>query len=129
MKLTSFASLALLAVACGGKGSPTLPDGGRNPDACGAATATLAVKVIDEQGQPVEGATVAAKNVGTGMTVTATSNKEGTTNAVTEGLGVGTVRVFATTDSLASQVAQVEFACTGCACTVEPKSVTLLLRP
>jgi hypothetical protein len=129
MNKTVLAALALLCFACGASKSSELPDGGQGRQVCSTEFATLVVKVVDEQGQPVEGATVTAKNVGTGKTVTGTTNGQGSTSSVNQDIGTGTVRLSATANGLASQPAQVEFSCGECNCTVEPKSVTLKLSP
>jgi hypothetical protein len=127
MNKTLLVGLALFCFGCGGK-VQSLPDGGRDRANCTTEVATLAVKVVNAQAEGVGGATVTAKNVGSGKTVTATTNAQGATSAVTEELGTGTVRLSASSGALLSQTAQVEFVCGDCACTVDPKSVTLQLQ-
>ncbi len=127
MNKTLLLGLALCCFACGGK-VQSLPDGGREIQNCSTESATLVVKVVNAQGQPVEGATVTAKNVGSGKTVSGSTNGQGSTNAVTDALGTGTVRLSASSGTQISQTAQVDFLCGDCACTVEPKSVTLQLQ-
>jgi hypothetical protein len=127
MNKTLLAVLALCGFACGAK-VQSLPDGGRERENCTTQSAALVVKVVDAQAHGVEGAAVTAKNVGSGKTVTATTDGQGGTQAVTEAIGSGTVRLSATSGPLVSQTAQVEFVCGDCACTVEPKSVTLQLQ-
>lgn len=128
MNKTLLLGLSLCCFACGGK-VQSLPDGGRDPQSCSPTdTAVLAVKVVNAQSQAVEGATVTAKNVGSGKTVSATTNNQGGTSSVTDSIGTGTVRLSATSGTQVSQTAQVEFICGDCACTVDPKSVTLQLQ-
>ncbi|MGQ0506618.1 MAG: carboxypeptidase-like regulatory domain-containing protein [Myxococcaceae bacterium] len=119
----------MTSLACGGRPGTLLPDGGRASIGCFESPAVVVVKVVDAAGSAVEGATVTAKNVGTGKTVTATTNGAGITNDVTDTIGTGTVRLTAETGTGASQTAQVEFTCSDCSCSVSPQSLTLQLSP
>jgi hypothetical protein len=88
---------------------------------------TLGVKVVDAAGAPVESATVRAQNFGTGQTVTATTDKNGTTDAVGGNLGSGSIQVKATHGTRQSAAKQAEFVCGECGCVMTPSSVTLSL--
>lgn len=123
--LASLSAIALLG--CGG--GTKLSDGGTTDRVvCTEAVPTLAVKVVDAQGNPVKGATLKAKNLGTGNTVTGTTNDQGVSKAVTKDIGSGTVQLSATSGTLASDVAQVDWVCGECNCTATPTSVTLTLQ-
>lgn len=124
-RLLPLAALAGL-VACG-QPSLTQPDGGRSRAQCTNEPASIVVKVEDSAGLPVEGATVTATNPGTGESITGTTNGQGTTQAVNQEIGPGTVHVRATLGSRQSDTRQVNWVCGECLCTADPSSLVLEL--
>lgn len=119
-------ALTLSFFACGG--SVPRPDGGVSvcdPD----EERFIPVRVVDANGDPVPEATVTAKNISTGRTVTAVTNQEGTSAAVGSGIGSGTVIFSATKGSKTSHTAQANFVCGECGCSFDPVSITLTLNP
>lgn len=124
--LFAFAS-ALLLAGCGsyGRGGP---DGGENRVVCVEGIQSLNVNVRDAQGNPVKGATVSAKHLGTNTTVTSTTNDQGIATAVTSDMGSGTIQLRATEGTRVSTVQQLDWVCGECACTASPASITLTVQ-
>jgi hypothetical protein len=80
--------------------------------AAGTGTSTITVKVLDEQGDPVEGATVSLQASGAGNTLTqpsGTTGPDGTTSGTLGSATAGTIIVSATVNGsvLLSQTAEV----------------------
>jgi hypothetical protein len=78
----------------------------------GTGTTTITVTVLDEQGSPVEGATVSLQASGAGNTLTqpsGTTGPDGTTSGTLSGATAGTIIVSATVNGsvLLSQTAEV----------------------
>ena len=105
------------------------PDGGHEPIQCDPNQATfMVVKVVDATGAPVDAATVRATNQALNRESVAQTNAQGTTNAIGEEVGQGTVTLRAEKGSQVSNVQQVQWTCGECHCTVDPGSVTLTLQ-
>lgn len=90
---------------------------------------TLPVLVRDSVGDPVPDATITAKNVGSGKTVTAVTNADGTSGAVTSAIGSGTIQLSAVKAAKPSEIKQAEALCGECGCSFTPDSITLTLNP
>ncbi len=120
-----FVSLFSLALTACGPNIEHRPDGG-GVVRCDPETETyLAVSVQDSAGEPVDEATVVAKNLASGMTVTGTTNGRGITTAVGSSLGSGSIEVYARSGTRESERKQVEFVCGECSCDLQPGAITL----
>lgn len=128
LSLIALSSLCLAAFGCGVPQS-VQPDGGRDRIVCTNEFVYITVKVMDAQGNPVEGATVSATNAGIGKTSTATTNSSGVTTAIGEDIGPGTATIQATSGSKVSNTQTVNWVCGECHCTAEPNAITLTLNP
>ncbi len=122
----SLVAVATLSFACGSS-SNTRPDGG-GVVACNPDDETyLAVLVQNQAGEPVDGATVVARNVGTNQRVTGTTDRNGVTTSVGSSLGSGSIEVNATKGTRVTETKQVEFVCGECGCEITPPNLTLQL--
>lgn len=122
----SLAACTFVLTACGA--SQARPDGG--VAVCDPTQERfLPVTVQDAQGQPVSGATVTAKNLTTGQTITAQTNDQGGTGAIGSSIGSGTVRITAQKGTQTSNTGEANFTCGECGCSFEPESVALTLNP
>ena len=116
----------LLLPGCGVP--PGGPDGGQQ--GCELPqTAFLVVKVEEQNGSAVVGATVQGHLPGASTVATGLTNMNGVSTAVTSNLGSGTVSVTATLDTRTSNTATANFVCGNCGCTVDPTQVTLTMNP
>lgn len=123
----SVTAAAFLLAGCGGH--TALPDGGTTDRlVCANGIPTMAIQVMDASGKPVSGATVTAKNVASGKTVTGTTDERGITQSVTNEIGSGTIRVSATMGTLSSAVTQVDWICGECTCSATPNQVVLTVQ-
>ncbi|MFL5319900.1 MAG: carboxypeptidase-like regulatory domain-containing protein [Myxococcaceae bacterium] len=123
--LAAVSSIALFG--CGG--GTKLPDGGTTDrNVCTDGVPTMIVTVVDTSGKPVKGATVSARNVGSGKIVTGTTDDQGVTKAVTSDIGSGSIQLSATLGTQSSNVQQTEWQCGECSCTATPSSTTLTLQ-
>lgn len=130
MTLRSLALSLASAVLLPGCGSHSEPRANGGLSVCDPAQERFVpVLVLDAQGAPAAGATVTAKNVASGKTITATSNEQGSTGAIGSSIGPGTVRISAQKDTKTSNVAEANFICGECGCSFEPESITLTLNP
>lgn len=118
-------SALLLLSACGSNGGR---DAGSNLVTCTDGITSLSVTVRDDTGAPVKGATVSSQHVGTGTTVTSTTNDQGIATAVTSDQGSGSIRITATAGARVAQMQQVEWTCGECTCTAVPASVVLTVQ-
>ena len=89
---------------------------------------TLRVEVVTAEGARVKGATVTANNASTNRTLTSLTDEAGLSTAVSEMIGPGTTRVWATAGSKVSPPSQVEWTCDDCHCNPEPAAVQLQLN-
>jgi hypothetical protein len=124
-RLVCSGALLGVAAACGGSYGVRTDGGQAGCTAVGEAF--LPVTVLDASAAPVAGATVTARSAGTGKTVIATTNERGTTMAIGQSLGPGTVEVRAQKDSTRSNTGQATISCGECGCTFDPGSLTLHL--
>lgn len=100
----------------------------RRGSLCEEDLKTLRVEVVTEDGARVKGATVTAHLADSNRTLTSLTNDEGVTTAVTELMGPGSMRVWATAGSKVSAPSMVEWTCDECHCTPEPAAVQLQLN-
>ena len=100
----------------------------RRGSACEEDLTTLRVEVVTEDGVRVKGATVTAHIPDSNRTVTSLTDDAGVTTAVSELMGPGSMKVWATAGSKVSAPAQVEWTCDDCHCTPEPAAVQLQLN-
>lgn len=100
----------------------------RRGNACEEDLTTLRVEVVTEDGARVKGATVTASIPSSNRTVTSLTDDEGVTTAITELIGPGSMRVWATAGSKVSAPSSVEWTCDDCHCTPEPAAVQLQLN-
>lgn len=118
------AAVAAVLLACG-------PSSTHRPDGGGVVLCTpdeetfLAVLVQNQAGEPVDAATVVARNVGTNQRVTGSTDRNGLSTAVGSSIGSGSIEVSATKATRVSETKQVEFVCGECGCDITPPSVTL----
>ena len=119
--------LALSLTACGGEEPDSNIDTHQPRLGCtdGEQEKFLVVKVVDAAGEPVADATVTARNMGTGKTITATTSSNGVSTAVGSSIGSGTVQVSAKSGTTPTDLKQAEFVCGECGCTIHPSSLTL----
>ncbi len=127
MRKLSIPLFVFFALSACGPATNVLPDGGRERLVCTREVVSITVRVVDAQGNPVEGATVTGTNIGTGKQATGTTNAQGITQAIDESLGGGSVVIRAQKDSKTTGQAQVNFVCGECHCSGEPNYVTLTL--
>lgn len=120
-------SIALFLLAACGPAASQLPDGGRARNVCAPGSNSIAVKVVDPSGAPVQGATVTATSLASGKQLSATTSAEGTTNALTDEIGAGSVSVRASLGTRVSASQQVNWTCGECLCSAQPSSVVLTL--
>ncbi|XXF75906.1 carboxypeptidase regulatory-like domain-containing protein [Myxococcaceae bacterium GXIMD 01537] len=104
------------------------PTGERHDNACEEDLLALRVEVVTVDGARVKGATVTANNPSSNRTVTSLTDGEGVSTAITELVGPGTLRVWATAGARVSPTATVEWTCDDCHCYPEPTSVRLQLN-
>lgn len=128
--LLTVSSALLLALCACGTVNKLQPDGGRDRGSCATDFTTLAVKVVDAQGQPVEGVEVTGTNAGLNLSQTGTTDGSGNTLAVNQDIGQGTVMVKATLGSRVTETRSCTWTCSDqCLCEVEPQTLTLTLSP
>lgn len=104
------------------------PGVSRNGDACDENVVTLRVEVLSPDGARVKGATVTASTESSNRTLSSVTDEEGVTNAISELVGPGTMRVWATAGSKVSDPVSVEWTCDECHCSPNPGSVQLQLN-
>jgi hypothetical protein len=123
------ASLFLLGVlvlsACGNV--TYLPDGGRARQVCAGARGSVPVKVVNSNGDAIEGVTVTATHSGTGTVTTGKTDVNGNTDIVNSDLGDGVIHVVANLPPK-SAAQEVNLTCGECICTAYPATVTLTLQ-
>jgi hypothetical protein len=100
----------------------------RRGNSCEEDLYELRVEVVTADGVRVKGATVTASNESSQRTLTSLTDEEGVSTAITEMMGPGTTRVWATAGSKVSPSSQVEWTCDDCHCTPEPAAVQLQLN-
>ncbi|MBI3185901.1 MAG: carboxypeptidase regulatory-like domain-containing protein [Myxococcales bacterium] len=128
MKNAILFSLVSLALCACGPISRQQPDGGRALNQCAPEPVSIAVKVVDAEGNPVEGAIVTATNQTSGQAATAQTRGDGTTSGITqEKISPGTVLLRASLGTRVSEVKQVTWVCGECHCTAEPDAIIITL--
>ncbi len=105
--------------------SRLLPDAGIS---CTTEYRYVPIQVVDGSGQPVKDATVTAK-LGDGGTLTAQTDDTGTTAAIGESVGAGTIQVSASKLNQVSDEQSITWTCDVCHCNPQPTSVVLTLKP
>jgi hypothetical protein len=131
-------TLVALALFSCGQATTLLPDGGRTRQVCTEEAVPVVVRVLQRNGEPAEGATVTATNLGSGKQLTATTRSDGVTTAITlsppdddghshEDIGPGSVLIRATQGTRVSGGQQVNGVCGECHCSLEPNVITLTL--
>jgi hypothetical protein len=95
---------------------------------CEEDLTTLRVEVVTADGARVKGATVTATNPSSNRTITSLTGEDGVSTAVTELIGPGSMRVWATSGSKVTPEARIEWTCDECHCTPEPAAVLLQLN-
>ncbi len=121
--------LASSLAACGGGGPTPISDAGTQQLGCtpDELDVHLGVLVVDAQGAPVRDVEVTAKNLGSGKTISATTDADGITAAIGTSMGSGSVHVTAKQGSRLSDTKQAEFQCGACTCTISPPTITLTI--
>jgi hypothetical protein len=107
---------------------PPPPPPGREGE-CTEELVLLRVTVVDASGEPVEGAVVTARNDVTGKTLIGTTDGRGSTLAVNEEVGDGSVQVQAERAPKVSQAVEVGWTCDACHCYPSTAELTLSLNP
>lgn len=100
----------------------------RRGNACEEDLVNLRVEVVTAEGARVKGATVTAMNPSTHRTITSLTGEDGVSTAITELVGPGPMRVWATAGAKVSPESRVDWTCDDCHCTPEPASVQLQLN-
>lgn len=117
---------ALVLAACEPADS-LLPDGGKPRRICAEETPSLSVKVLDNQGNPWNEATVTGTNLGSLKVLTGVTNGAGINRSINGDIGAGTVRVQASAGGRQSPVYDVQWVCGECNCAVQPGAITLTI--